>query len=91
MDWDTDWMIEEGDDKYKLMPLNKKIKLSRKMPEPLQKYLDDIIRAYDEWNIGMYTFLEECIEPESKKMLSSHRITKKEKDLIFAMLGWYVD
>lgn len=91
MDWDTDWMLEEDDNKDELMHLNKNIKLPRKMPEPLQSCIDGIIRAYDEGNMGMYVTMEDCIEPEAKKMLLAKKISKEEKNMFFAMLGWYVE
>ena len=89
--WDYDWMLEPGDKKEELMKLNKNIKLDRKMPEPLQSILDNLCKAYDQGNVGMYTLFEDEIESETKIMLNSKKITKKEKELIFSMLGWYVD
>ena len=91
IEWTDYWMLDDSDDKNELMHLNKNVKLPRKMPEPLQEYIDNIFKAFDEGNMGMYTFLEDCIEPETKKMLCSRKISQQEKDLIFKMLGWYVD
>ena len=86
MDWDTDWILEEGDDKRELMHLNLDVQLPGKIPERLQKLIDGIIRAYHEDNMGMYTLFEDMIDVEAKKCFHQKRL--REKTGIVYMQCW---
>ena len=59
LDWDTDWMLKNDDNKEKLMHLNLNVKLPEKLLKSFQELIDGIIRAYNENNMVMYTIIEE--------------------------------
>lgn len=88
VDWRTDWMLDEDDDRDELMRVNKEIVLPRKMPGNLQKYIDALFRAYEERNMGMYSEMEECIESEAKILKESGKISPEEMRLVFKMMRW---